>query len=65
MRVDVTRVADSCGYGVPLMAYEGKREHARLWAEKRLRAHGPDGLRTYEAEHNTESIDGLPALDAR
>ena len=43
VRVDVTRVADSCGYGVPLMAYEGPREHARLWAEKRLRAHGPDG----------------------
>jgi Pyridoxamine 5'-phosphate oxidase len=65
VRVDVTRVADSCGYGVPLMNYEGTREHARKWAEKRLRVHGPDGLRTYEAEHNAESIDGLPALDAR
>src|SRR5690242_14942680 len=28
--VDVTRVADSCGYGVPLMAYEGQRPHQRL-----------------------------------
>src|SRR3954454_4012999 len=27
VRVDVTRIADSCGYGVPLMAYEGERPH--------------------------------------
>src|SRR6476659_8607009 len=25
--VEVTRVADSCGYRVPLMSYEGEREH--------------------------------------
>jgi hypothetical protein len=65
VRVDVTRVADSCGYGVPLMAYEGRRVHAEKWAEKRLRSHGPDGLREYEAEHNVVSVDGLPALDRR
>src|ERR671927_1414753 len=27
VRVDVTRVADSCGYGVPLMTFEGMRPH--------------------------------------
>src|SRR4051812_39987049 len=26
--VHVTRVADSCGYGVPLMSYDGEREHS-------------------------------------
>ena len=41
VRVDVTRIADSCGYGVPLLRYEGEREHAQLWAEKRLRSRGP------------------------
>ena len=25
IRVDVERIADSCGYGVPLMSFEGKR----------------------------------------
>jgi predicted pyridoxine 5'-phosphate oxidase superfamily flavin-nucleotide-binding protein len=65
VRVDVTRVADSCGYGVPLMSYEGEREHARKSSEKRLRVHGPNAMREYEAEHNVKSIDGLPALDAR
>ena len=39
--------------------------HAEKWAEKRLRSHGPDGLRGYEAEHNVVSVDGLPALDRR
>src|SRR5919106_3168834 len=27
IRVDVERVADSCGYGVPLLRFEGKRTH--------------------------------------
>ena len=63
VRVDVTRVSDSCGYGVPRMTYEGPREHAEKWAAKRLRTHGPDGLRRYQAERNAVSIDGLPAVD--
>src|SRR3954471_8616443 len=58
IRVHVTRVADSCGYGVPLMRYEGDRQHSDLWAAKRLRTHGPDALDRYQAEHNGQSIDG-------
>jgi hypothetical protein len=60
--VDVVRVADSCGYGVPLMAYAGERPHSRLSAEKRVRTRGPDAYRAYEAEHNATSLDGLPAV---
>jgi predicted pyridoxine 5'-phosphate oxidase superfamily flavin-nucleotide-binding protein len=63
VRVDVTRVSDSCGYGVPLMAYEGERPHQRLSTEKRLRSGGPDAVERYKAERNGRSIDGLPALD--
>jgi hypothetical protein len=62
VKVDVTRIADSCGYGVPLMSYEGDREHARLWAQKRLRTDGPDALRRYQADKNAVSLDGLPAV---
>jgi hypothetical protein len=61
--VAVRRIADSCGYGVPLMAYEGERPHARLSDEKRLRTRGPDAIARYRAEHNARSIDGLPAVD--
>ncbi len=61
--VDVDRVADSCGYGVPLMSYEGEREHARLSAEKRLRVSGSEAMRKHVATRNEASIDGLPVLD--
>ena len=64
VRVDVTRVSDSCGYGVPLLSYEGEREHARLWAEKKLRTGGAEALAAYQADKNAVSLDGLPALTA-
>ena len=60
--VDVHRIADSCGYGVPLMSFEGRRPHQRLSAEKRLRTKGPDAYDEYQREKNAVSIDGLPAV---
>jgi hypothetical protein len=61
--VDVQRVADSCGYGVPLMSYEGQRPHMDAWAAKRIRVGGPQALVAYQGEKNTRSIDGLPAFE--
>jgi hypothetical protein len=61
--VTLTRVADSCGYGVPLMRFEGLRPHAPAWAAKKLRVGGTEALQAYEREHNARSLDGLPALD--
>ena len=61
--VEVERIADACGYGVPLMSYEGERVHAEKWAEKKLRTGGDDAIDDYMAEKNAESIDGLPAFD--
>lgn len=61
--VDVTRISDSCGYGVPLMAYEGQRPHQEKSSAKRIRTGGPDAYAAYQRENNTASIDGLPALD--
>ena len=60
--VHVERIADSCGYGVPLMAHEGQREHHAKSTAKKVRTMGADGYREYAREHNAESIDGLPAL---
>jgi hypothetical protein len=65
IRVDVERIADSCGYGVPLMDYVGERTNSRRWAEGKLAKGGPDALEQYKVENNTLSIDGLPALSAR
>jgi hypothetical protein len=61
--VDVERIADSCGYGVPLMSLDGEREHYALSAAKRLRVGGPTALAQRRAVNNARSIDGLPALD--
>jgi hypothetical protein len=61
--VDVERIADSCGYGVPLMAYEGERPQGPAWAETKLRKDGPDALAQYVAQRNATSLDGLPAIE--
>src|SRR4051812_11269451 len=62
--VDVTRIADSCGYGVPLMEHVGEREHQAKSSAKRIRVGGPRAYADYQLQHNAESIDGLRALDA-
>ena len=60
--VAVERIADSCGYGVPLMSHEGERTNSRRWAEGKLAKGGVQALDAYVAAHNARSIDGLPAL---
>jgi Pyridoxamine 5'-phosphate oxidase len=62
IRVDIDRIADSCGYGVPLMSYEGQRPQMRAWAERKLAKEGPTALEDYKDDKNAVSIDGLPAL---
>jgi predicted pyridoxine 5'-phosphate oxidase superfamily flavin-nucleotide-binding protein len=57
--VDVTRVSDSCGYGVPLMEYAGERDLLPQHMERK----GDEGLREYRRAKNATSIDGLPAFD--
>ncbi|KQM82670.1 pyridoxamine 5'-phosphate oxidase family protein [Agromyces sp. Leaf222] len=56
--VDVTRISDSCGWGVPVMEMTGERDLLRLQAEKK----GVDGMAEYRVEKNSMSIDGLPGL---
>jgi Pyridoxamine 5'-phosphate oxidase len=60
IHVQIDRVSTSCGYGVPLLGYEGERDQLLQWAERR----GPDGLVEYREEKNAASIDGLPGLSA-
>jgi hypothetical protein len=60
--VEVSRVSDSCGYGVPLMSFEGLREHHALSVAKKVRRMGADGYARHRRERNAASLDGLPAL---
>jgi len=58
IRVSLTRIGDSCGYGVPLMRYERDRTQLAAWAERQ----GPIGLEQYQRDKNARSIDGGPGL---
>jgi hypothetical protein len=64
IRVAVERVADSCGYGVPVMEPRGERPQYAAWVERKLRQGGPEALDAYMAEKNGRSLDGLPAVEA-
>lgn len=61
VRIDVSRVADACGFGVPLMEERGSRDHGERWARDRLRKRGEDAIDEYKRGKNLVSIDGLPA----
>jgi hypothetical protein len=57
--VDVERVSDSCGWGLPVMDVRtDERDLIRLHAEKQ----GPQRMDAYRTEKNLTSLDGLPGL---
>jgi hypothetical protein len=58
VHISIDRIADSCGYGVPLYAFQGNRSQLPDWAARK----GPQGLHEYQVEKNRISIDGLQAL---
>lgn len=60
IRIECTRISDSCGYGVPLFDFVGPREQLTKWAENK----GADGVKAYLQQKNLTSIDGLPGVSA-
>jgi hypothetical protein len=57
--VDVERISDSCGYGVPVMEYVGERDLLPRYLERK----GASGRADYRRQKNLTSIDGLPGFD--
>ena len=57
--VELQRIADSCGYAVPVLELARERDVLDRWAGQKTAA----DLAAYRASHNAVSIDGLPALD--
>ena len=55
IRIEVTRIQDSCGWGVPMFAFEGERDQL-------LRYHEAKAYDDWVYTKNAESIDGLPGL---
>ena len=58
VRVDVQRVCESCGFGVPLYDYNTQRDTSPEY----IRKIGPEKIRGYLAQMNGQSIDGLPGM---
>ncbi len=58
LRVDVQRIADSCGFSVPRMTYERDRDQLTRLHESR----SPERMRQTHTEKNAHSLDGLPGL---
>jgi hypothetical protein len=58
VHISISRIADSCGYGVPLFEFEGNRSQLPDWVARK----GPEALHEYQIQKNRISIDGLQAL---
>ncbi|HXF64210.1 MAG TPA: pyridoxamine 5'-phosphate oxidase family protein [Caldilineaceae bacterium] len=58
IKVELARISDSCGFGVPLFDYKGERDALVRFAETK----GPEGIAAYHAKHNRQSVEGLPGL---
>ncbi|HET9090567.1 MAG TPA: pyridoxamine 5'-phosphate oxidase family protein [Acidimicrobiales bacterium] len=56
--LDVARVSDSCGYGVPFMEFTSHRPTLDQWSHRK----GPEGIREYWRTKNAVSLDGLEGL---
>jgi hypothetical protein len=59
VEVEVTRISDSCGYGVPEMDLVRERTRLTTGLAKRVEE---DTLAGYQRDKNTRSVDGLPGL---
>jgi hypothetical protein len=58
IKVHLTRISDSCGYGVPIYEFRGYRPQLESWAEQK----GEASLVEYRLKHNSQSIDRLEGV---
>ena len=59
IKANISRISDSCGFGVPLMDLVGERGAMEKWCEGKTN----DDFVVYQREKNASSIDGLPGFD--
>ena len=58
LRIELSRISDSCGFGVPLYDHVGERDHMVKWSARK----GIEGAQAYMREKNARSLDALPGL---
>lgn len=56
--MEVMRITDSCGFGVPLYDHRGERDQLLTFTQRK----GDEGMCEYQRRKNARSIDGLPGL---
>lgn len=57
--IDVDRIIDSCGFGVPLYEFKKHRDSLHNYFNSKSQ----DDIEAYRVKKNTVSLDGLPGLD--
>jgi hypothetical protein len=58
IKIHLSRISDSCGYGVPLYDFRGHRSQLEDWAEHK----GEESLIEYRMKCNSHSIDQLEGV---
>ena len=56
--VEVERIADSCGFAVPLCESAGERSRLIAYVENK----GPEGMEASRTQKDRTSIDGIAGL---
>jgi hypothetical protein len=60
IRINVERIIDSCGFGVPLYGFQQHRDSLPNYFEKQ----SEEDILEYRRSRNSESLEGLPGLEA-
>src|SRR6185437_12760696 len=58
IHINVTRISDSCGFGVPQFQFVGERDQLPKWCATK----GEPQLADYRKKHNSSNVDGLPGI---
>jgi hypothetical protein len=61
IRLSVDRIADSCGFGIPLYEFRAQRSTLLDWADNK----DEKTIADYQQQKNAVSIDGLPGVNRR
>ena len=59
IRIKITRIQDSCGWGVPFFEYKGERDQLKRWVDN---DESDEAWKERRYDRNEHSIDGLTGL---
>lgn len=62
IKINVTRISDSCGWGVPFYDFKGERDQLKRWVDN---INDDAEWRERRYNRNAESIDGLAGLKGK